>query len=95
MTDQHIDSGGGWNWSAIPVQRQEEKKPQRARRADRHKYPKPMPEPVVYYGRGDSQYPETIRMSFADGHTEIYDRRVNQPRPDGYVNSPMRRRNKT
>ena len=50
MKDQEIDSGGGWNWSAIPAQ--EEKKPQRARRADRHKYPKPMPEPVVYYGRG-------------------------------------------
>ena len=63
MKDQEIDSGGGWKWSAVPSQ--EEKKPQRARRADRHKYPKPMPEPVVYYGRGDSQYPETIRMSFA------------------------------
>lgn len=92
MKDQEIDSGGGWNWSAIPAQ--EEKKPQRARRADRHKYPKPMPEPVVYYGRGDSQYPETIRMSFADGHTEIYDRRVNQPRPGHYLNDPNRRRNK-
>ena len=66
----------------------------RPRRADKRKYPAPLPEPVVYYGRSSSQYPETIRMSFADGHTEIYDRRVNQPRPTAYLNDPNRRRRK-
>ena len=93
MTDQHIDSGGGWEWSAVPAQGKEPR-PQRQKRTERHKYPKPMPEPVVYYGRSSSQYPETIRMSFADGHTEIYDRRVNQPRPTAYLNDPNRRRRK-
>lgn len=64
----------------------------RLNRKERHKNPEPMPSPVVYYSRSDSKYPETIRMSFADGHTEIYDRRVNQPRPGSYINEPARRR---
>ena len=61
----------------------------------RRRRPTALPEPATYYDRPESKYPDRIRLSFADGHTEIYDRRVNQPRPDGYVNSPMRRRNKT
>ena len=67
-------------------------RPQRPRRAERRKKPAPLPEPVVYYGKSDTKDPETIRLSFADGHTEIYDRRVNQPRPDSYVNDPRRKR---
>ena len=64
----------------------------RVKRTERHKKPDPMPEPAVYYARSDSKYPDVIRMSFDDGHTEIYDRRVNQPSPDNYVNQPQRRR---
>ena len=51
----------------------------------------PLPEPAVYYDRDSSKYPDRIRLSFPDGHTEIYDRRVNQPRPGGYVNWPRRK----
>ena len=58
----------------------------------RRRRPAPLPEPAVYYDREDSRYPDRVRLSFADGHTEIYDRRVNQARPDGYVNWPQRRR---
>ena len=56
----------------------------------RRRRPALLPEPVPYYDHGGSQYPDRIRVSFADGHTEIYDRRLNQPRPDGYYNFPMR-----
>ena len=51
----------------------------------------PLPEPAVYYDRQDSKYPDRVRLSFPDGHTEVYDRRVNQPRPEGYFNWPRRR----
>ena len=51
----------------------------------------PLPEPAVYYDRDSSKYPDRIRLSFPDGHTEVYDRRVNQPRPEGYFNWPRRR----
>ena len=52
---------------------------------------RPLPEPAVYYDREDSRYPDRVRLSFPDGHTEIYDKRVNQARPDGYVNWPRRK----
>lgn len=68
--------------------------PERQSRVERHKKPAPLPEPAVYYDRQDSRYPDRIRISFADGHTEIYDKRVNQPRPEQYVNAPNRRRRK-
>ena len=58
----------------------------------RRRRPTPLPEPATYYDRPDSKYPDRVRISFKDGHTEIYDRRVNQARPDGYVNWPQRRR---
>ena len=64
----------------------------RQKRTERNRKPVMMPEPAVYYSKSDSRYPETIRISFSDGHTEIYDRRVNQPRPNTYVNSPYGRR---
>ena len=67
--------------------REEEAMTQRRRR----RRPEPLPEPAVYYDRQDSRYPDRVRLSFQDGHTEIYDRRVNQPRPDGYVNWPRRK----
>lgn len=52
----------------------------------RRRRPAQLPEPAVYYDREDSRYPDRVRLSFPDGHTEIYDRRVNQPRPDRYLN---------
>lgn len=60
------------------------KKPRR-----RNKRPEIMPEPKGYYIHGD-KYPDTVRISFEDGHTEIYDRRVSQPSPAGYVNNSRR-----
>ena len=60
---------------------------------------------VPNYEHDCSIYPDQIRVSFSDGHTEVYDRRVEQPAPQvvesiriirkwkqGYVNQPMRRR---
>jgi len=60
---------------------------------------------VPKYEHESSKYPEQIRVSFADGHTAVYDLRVDQPAPQivesikiirrmkqGYVNQPMRRR---
>ena len=58
----------------------------------RPRRPAPLPEPATYYDRQGSRYPDRIRLSFADGHTEVYDRRVNQPRPNTYTNIPIRRR---
>ena len=58
----------------------------------RRRRPELLPEPAAYYDRTDSKYPDRIRPSFADGHTEVYDRRMNQPRPGEYVNWPQRRR---
>lgn len=65
-----------------------------AKRTERNKTPEAMPMPALYYRRSSSKYPETIRLSFADGHTEIYDRRVNQPRPVVYINEPATRRHR-
>ena len=70
--------------------------------------PMMLPKPVPCYDRNDSKYPDHIRMSFDDGQTAIYDLRIEQPAPvivenikiirkwkQGYVNKPMRRRNRT
>lgn len=61
--------------------------PEKPRR--RNKRPAPMPEPKPYYTHGD-KYPDSVRICFEDGHTEIYDRRISQPSPVGYVNNPRR-----
>ena len=58
----------------------------------RRRRPAPLPEPAAYYDKPDSKYTDRVRVSFADGHTELYDRRVNQPRPVSYLNWPGRRR---
>ena len=63
---------------------------------------------VPVYDRESSEYPEMIRVSFSDGSTAVYELRVEQPAPviienikiirkwkQGYVNKPMRRRNRT
>ena len=72
--------------------------------------PQLMDRVVPNYEHDFSIYPDQIRVSFSDGHTEVYDRRVEQPAPviienikiirkwkQGYVNQPMRqrRRNRT
>ena len=36
---------------------------------------------VPKYEHESSKYPEQIRVSFGDGHTAIYDMRVEQPHP--------------
>lgn len=51
--------------------------------------PAPLPEPKPYYTHGD-KYPDSVRICFEDGHTEIYDRRISQPSPAGYVNNSRR-----
>ena len=61
--------------------------------------------PVPTYTHGESMYPEQLRALFSDGHTAVYDLRVEQPAPvimeniriirkwkQGYVNRPERRR---
>lgn len=55
----------------------------------RRSRPAPMPEPKPYYTHGD-KYPDSVRICFEDGHTEIYDRRISQPSPAGYVNNSRR-----
>ena len=60
---------------------------------------------VPIYEHEKSRYPERIRVSFKDGHTEVYEIRAEQPAPiimeniqiirkwkQGYVNQPARRR---
>ncbi len=63
-----------------------ERKMKKFRRRSR---PAPMPEPKPYYTHGD-RYPDSVRISFEDGHTEIYDRRISQPSTVGYVNNSRR-----
>ena len=67
--------------------------------------PEMMGQMVANYEHETSLYPESIRVSFKNGKTIIYDRRVEQPAPvfeenikiirkwkQGYVNKPLRRR---
>jgi hypothetical protein len=67
--------------------------------------PQMLEEAVPNYDHNCSIYPDQIRVSFSDGHTEVYERRVEQPAPvimeniriirkwkQGYINQPMRRR---
>ena len=70
-----------------------------------HNKPTILPKPVPSYEHDFSEYPELIRVSFSDGHTAVYELRVEQPAPviienikiirkwkQGYVNQPERRR---
>lgn len=69
--------------------------------------PELLPEPVPYYNHDFSVHPDSIRVSFGDGSTAVYDLRHDQPHPvimenirlirkmkQGYVNQPARRRRK-
>ena len=52
------------------------------------KQEKPMPEPAVYYMSPESKYPDQIRLSFPDGKTIVYDRRMKPPDARRYLNMP-------
>ena len=69
--------------------------------------PEMLDKAVPTYEHDFSQYPDQIRVSFSDGHTAVYDLRVEQPHPvivenikiirkwkQGYVNRPERRKRK-
>lgn len=68
--------------------------------------PEMLPEAVPFYDHEWSAHPDSVRISFSDGSTAIYDIRVEQPHPiilenvriirrmNGYVNQPARRRGK-
>lgn len=69
--------------------------------------PKMLTEAVPYYGHDWSEHPDSVRISFADGSTAIYDIRVEQPHPiimeniriirkmkEGYQYKPRRRSRK-
>ena len=43
--------------------------------------PKMLPEPVLYYDHDWSEHPDSVRISFDDGSTAVYDIRVEQPHP--------------
>lgn len=76
------------------------------RRLETPERPVPLPEVVPIYDRDISDHPDSIRVSFSDGSTAVYDIRRNQPHPitvkcvetirkwNGYNNQPMRRRRK-
>ena len=51
--------------------------PKRRRRWQR---PEVLERDTKYYD-AEERYPYQIRICFTDGHTEIYDRRVEQPKP--------------
>ena len=70
-----------------------------------HNKPTILPKPMPNYEHDCSIYPDQIRVSFSDGHTAVYELRVEQPAPviienikiirkwkQGYVNQPERRR---
>lgn len=67
----------------------------------------PLPEMVPIYEHDFEEIPESIRVSFENGSTAVYDLRREQPHPltvkcvetirkwnNGYNNQPMRRRRK-
>ena len=76
------------------------------RRMEKPKRPAPLPEVVPIYEHELSAHPDSIRVSFEDGSTAVYDIRMDQPHPiiveniniirkwNGYNNQPMRRRRK-
>ena len=53
----------------------------RMERRMRPNRPRPMPTATMEYADDSSRVPDTIRVSFEDGTTAIYDRREDQPAP--------------
>ncbi len=77
------------------------------RRLETPERPAPLPEVVPIYEHDFEEIPESIRVSFENGSTAVYDLRREQPHPltvkcvetirkwnNGYNNQPMRRRRK-
>ena len=77
------------------------------RRMEIPERPDMLPKMVPIYDHETSEHPDSIRVSFEDGTTAIYDIRREQPHPatvksieiirkwnNGYNNQPMRRRRK-
>ena len=71
------------------------------------KRPEALEKIVPYYEHAWSKHPDSIRVSFTDGSTAVYDIRQDQPHPliveniniirkwkTGYVNKPSRRKKK-
>lgn len=59
---------------------------ERIRRTERfgtaqQKRPEILDKPVGYYDDQNSRVPETIRVSFSDGTTAVYELRIKQPEP--------------
>ena len=79
----------------------------RPRRA-KAKRPKILDKVVPIYDRDVSRHPDSIRVSFEDGTTAVYDIRTEQPHPvivenieiirrwnNGYMHQPEKRRRRT
>ena len=76
------------------------------RRMEKPKRLEPLPEVVPIYEHEYDGHPDSIRVSFEDGSTAVYDIRREQPHPiiveniriirkwNGYNKQPMRRRRK-
>ena len=58
----------------------------RMERRMRPNRPRPMPTATMEYADDSSRVPDTIRVSFDDGTTAIFDRREDQPKPLVYRN---------
>ena len=43
--------------------------------------PNMLEKPVEIYDSEESKYPDRLRVSFANGHTAVYELRVEQPAP--------------
>lgn len=74
---------------------------------EKEKRPDMLEKPLPIYEHEDSRIPDGIRVSFEDGTTAVYYLHMEQPAPlifeniriirrmkQGYVNQPMRRRNR-
>ena len=56
--------------------------------------PELLPEAVPYYDTDFSFHPDSVRMSFSDGSTAIYDLRMNYPHPLVMRNAEIMRETK-
>lgn len=54
--------------------------------------PEPLPKPCPIYGY--DKYPDSFRVSFADGRTKVYETPIEQPKPTFFSDSEIRRMSK-
>ena len=52
-------------------------------------HPSLLPMPVCFYGYG--KYPESLRASFKDGRTKVYEAHVEQPKPTFFSVAELKR----